>query len=105
RIEVGPRDVEGGKLVYARRDQSTRDKHVVARAEFVTEVPVILGEIQRELHARATAFRAAHTHRIDSWDDFVAFFTPKDPKQPEIHGGFALCHFSGDPEAEEKARE
>src|SRR5690606_14455904 len=105
RVEVGPRDVEGGKLVYSRRDQGTRDKHVAARVDFITEVPVILGEIQHALLERARGFRTANTHRIDSWDDFVAFFTPKNDKQPEIHGGFALCHFSGDAEAEEKARE
>ena len=34
---------------------------------------------------------------IDSLADFQAYFTPKNEERPEIHGGFALCHFSDDP--------
>ena len=105
RIEVGPRDVDQGALVYSRRDEGTRDKHSVSRAEFVERAPVILGEIQAQLFERAKAHREAHTQRIDSWDDFVAYFTPKNKKRPEAHGGFALAHWCGDAEAEEKAKE
>ena len=25
--------------------------------------------------------------------DFEAYFTPQNPDKPEMHGGFAICHF------------
>ena len=34
--------------------------------------------------------------RIDSREEFDAFFTPENPDKPEIHGGFALAHWAGD---------
>ena len=30
---------------------------------------------------------------IAKLDEFEAFFTPKSADKPEIHGGFAVCHF------------
>jgi prolyl-tRNA synthetase len=104
RVEVGPRDVDGDAVVYSRRDQGTRDKQSVGRSELVERIADILGEMQDNLLARAKAFRAEHTQKIDSYDDFVAFFTPKNKKKPEPHGGFALAHWSGDAEAEDKAK-
>ena len=37
---------------------------------------------------------------IDNERDFRKYFTPKDKnaENPEIHGGFALCHFTEGPE-------
>jgi prolyl-tRNA synthetase len=105
RIEIGPRDVSSAGAVYYRRDKGVREKNFVTRAELVARLTEVLDEIQRGLFERAKAFRAEHTHRIDTWDDFVQFFTPKNPSKPEAHGGFALAHWSGEAEAEEKARE
>jgi prolyl-tRNA synthetase len=48
--------------------------------------------------------RDQHTIKIDSEQDFYAFFTPKNPNKPEIHGGFALAHFNGSPAVEEKLK-
>jgi prolyl-tRNA synthetase len=56
------------------------------------------------LLARATAYRDAHTVKLDRWEDFVAFFTPKNPDKPEIHGGFAFCHWDGSTEVEERIK-
>lgn len=55
--------------------------------------------------ARATALRDAHTVRIDNKADFYAFFTPKNPDKPEIHGGFALAHWNGSAEVEQTIKE
>jgi len=56
------------------------------------------------MFARAKAHREVHTRRIDSKAEFEAFFTPTragDENTPgEIHGGFALSHFCGDPAVE-----
>jgi prolyl-tRNA synthetase len=42
---------------------------------------------------------------INSREEFYDFFTSEDPESPEIHGGFALCHWGGDLEVEEKLKE
>ncbi len=68
----------------------------------------MLGEIQKALFDRALAFRQEHTRTIDSLDEFREFFTPKskDVDHPEIHGGFALCHFTDEaPEMDEVLKE
>ena len=43
--------------------------------------------------------------KIDSKEEFYAFFTPKNVDKPEIHGGFALTHWDGSAETEEKIKE
>jgi prolyl-tRNA synthetase len=43
-----------------------------------------------------------NTVTIDSKEEFYEFFTPENPDQPEIHGGFVMAHYSGEPELEEK---
>ena len=58
--------------------------------------------MQNVLLERARAFREENTRRIDSTDEFYEFFTPANKEKPEIHGGFALCHWSGDAAVEEK---
>jgi len=98
RLEVGPRDVDAGAVMVARRDRSPRDKASMTRAEFVGRAVEILEEIQRGLLARALAYRNEHTRPIDARDEFEAFFTPKskNEEKPEIHGGFALSHWCGE---------
>jgi prolyl-tRNA synthetase len=66
---------------------------------------VILGEIQRNLYDRAKVLRDSNTVRIDSKKDFYDFFTPKNYEKPEIHGGFALAHWSGNPDVEAQIKE
>ncbi|NDV62366.1 proline--tRNA ligase [Puniceicoccales bacterium CK1056] len=100
RVEIGPRDLEKGGVFYARRD--TGEKAGCSREEFVGKVTTILDEIQDGLLKRALDFREANSKVIDSVDDFRAFFTPQNEKQPEIHGGFAYSHFCGDPALEDQ---
>ena len=55
--------------------------------------------------ARATVYRDQNTVKIDSKEDFYAYFTPKDAAKPEIHGGFALAHWNGSRAVEDKIKE
>ena len=57
----------------------------------------LLDDMQRQLYERALRLRETHTRPIDSLDEFRAFFTPQNEEKPEIHGGFALCHWCEDP--------
>jgi prolyl-tRNA synthetase len=43
--------------------------------------------------------------KIDRWEDFAAYFTPKCPDKPELHGGFALAHWDGSREVEDQIKE
>jgi prolyl-tRNA synthetase len=103
RVEVGPRDFASQSVFVARRD--TGEKAGVPRAEFVSSIVSRLQSIQDNLLARAKAHRAAHTHRIDTWEELKAFFTPKNPDKAEVHGGFALCHWNGSKEVERRLKE
>ena len=102
RVELGPRDLESGRVAVSRRDES--GKNFVAKTEFVRQAPALLDSIQQNLYERALAFRDAHTQRIDTNEEFYAFFTPKNPAKPEIHGGFALAHWNGSGEVEEQVK-
>ena len=102
RLEVGPRDVEAGGVFMGRRDLGPKEKASMPRGEFVARAVEILDEIQASLLTRATDHRRAHTRVIESRDEFVEYFTPENKDKPEIHGGFALTHFNGDPKIEEE---
>ncbi len=101
RIEIGPRDMAAGKLCVMRRDKPHKEQILYAKEEFMSQVVTVLDEIHDGIYKKALEFRNTHTHKIDSKEEFYKFFTPKNPEQPEIHAGFALCHWSGDAEVEE----
>ena len=105
RLEVGPRDVASGSVFMARRDLPVKEKKGVPRAEFLANATSTLDDIQNTLFARALKRRDENTVKIDSWDDFVAYFTPKDEQKPEMHGGFALCHWSEGKDVADKLKE
>ncbi|MBN1671290.1 MAG: proline--tRNA ligase [Kiritimatiellae bacterium] len=103
-LEAGPRDIAADAVFVGRRDRGPQARVSQPRAEFVGSVLTQLDEIQNGLFERARAFRDQHTVRIDSKDAFYAFFTPANAEKPEIHGGFAECHWSGDPAVEEAVK-
>jgi prolyl-tRNA synthetase len=112
RIEIGPRDVESNAVVLSRRDRGPREKETLSRAELVAKITGILDDMQGGLFARALAFRKEHTRVIDSKAELEEFFTPKNKtvsasgdERAEMHGGFALAHWSGDPAVETELKD
>jgi prolyl-tRNA synthetase len=101
RVEIGPRDVESGKVCLKVRTKGHKEAIFLTREEFIEKVPALLDEVHDTMYEKALAFREKHTHKIDSKEEFYKFFTPKNRKNPEIHGGFAFCHWSGEEEVEE----
>ena len=101
RAEIGPRDMASDSVFVGRRDRGAKQRESVPRAEFVAGIGSQLDDIQSSLFERARSFREEHTRRIDSKDEFYAFFTPENSEKPEIHGGFALSHWNGDKAVEE----
>jgi prolyl-tRNA synthetase len=105
RVEIGPRDMAQDSVFFGRRDKSHRDKTAMPRETFIDRVTDILDEIQDHLFQRACRFRDEHTRKVDDREDFYGWFTPKNTDRPEIHGGFALSHWCGDPACEASIKE
>ena len=101
RVEIGPKDMAAGAVFLARRDMDRKQSRSISRDRFTEEVVDILDDIQKNLFEKARAFRDANTMDIDDGEAFTAFFTPKNPEKPEIHGGFARSHWCGDGDCEE----
>jgi prolyl-tRNA synthetase len=101
RLEIGPRDVAADAVFMARRDKPPSEKNGVPRSEFVANIDKLLTEIQDTLFERALALRETNTRTIDNREEFIRYFTPKSEDKPEIHGGFALCHWAEDAAVDE----
>ena len=91
RLEVGPRDIENDSVFVGRRDQPKSSG--MPKSEFVANLVEMLNEMQQGLYDRALKLRTENTKQVDSFDEFKEFFTAKNAKKPEIHGGFAECYF------------
>jgi len=104
RVEIGPREVESGGVFVGRRDKGQKERYNQSQAEFVSTIADTLKDIQDSLFQKALAFREANTVRIDTREEFYAYFTPKKANKPEIHGGFALCHWSGESDVEDQVK-
>lgn len=99
RAEVGPRDIAKDSVFLARRD--TGEKQPIERAALVATIGDLLQSAHDNLFERALQLRQENTVNIDSLDEFKAYFTPQNADRPEIHGGFAMCHWNGDDPASE----
>src|SRR5262249_42249477 len=71
RLEIGPRDLDGGGGTLARRpgDQGKEQIPLDRAAELL---PGILEDFQAFLYDRAQRFRDENTADIETWDDFPA---------------------------------
>jgi prolyl-tRNA synthetase len=67
RIEIGPRDVAEGRVTVVRRD--TGAKQPMAIGELAAHVPALLGQVQADLLARATADRDARIADVSTVED------------------------------------
>ncbi len=69
RLEIGPRDIEKGQVVLARRD--THEKSFVSLGGITDSVTVLLDEIQKNMLEQARIFRDAHTYTATTWREFM----------------------------------
>jgi prolyl-tRNA synthetase len=105
RVEIGPRDIANDALFVARRDQGHREKKSIPRNQFISQVGQLLDDIQQHLFQQALDFQQANTVDIDDNGAFYDFFTPRNKKKPEIHGGFATAHWCQDAACEAKLKQ
>ncbi len=104
RIEIGPRDLEQGTAAVSRRDRGHKEKEFIALDVLPCQIAETLTSIQQALFDRALELQKSHTRRIDSKEEFYAFFTPENSDKPEIHGGFAFTHWNGSAEVEQQIK-
>ncbi|PKM73335.1 MAG: proline--tRNA ligase [Firmicutes bacterium HGW-Firmicutes-16] len=90
RIEIGPKDIEAGQCVCARRDSG--EKTIILLSELETKIPELLNAIQAGLFAKAKKNLDEHT--------FTAS-TPEEVKEiVDTKGGFVKTMWCGDIECE-----
>jgi prolyl-tRNA synthetase len=95
RIAIGPRDLDNGSAEVFRRD--TKTKEVLPLDQISSLVPGLLNQIQGNLLERARSFRETKLFPVNTWDEFVEAIDKKE--------GFALAHWDGSGETEEKIKE
>jgi prolyl-tRNA synthetase len=95
RMEIGPKDVEKGSVVLARRDNPGRDgKSFVSQDQIAAQVGELLSEIQQTLYDRALTFRDANIHETEDYTEF----------QEIVKHGWALSGWCGSPECEDSVK-
>ncbi len=96
RLEVGPKDVEKGSVMAARRDIPGRDgKTILGMDQLRGQIAELLTEIHANLYERAKAFRDAH------------IYDPKDYEELKqtVEKGWAFSWWCGDAACEAKVKE
>jgi prolyl-tRNA synthetase len=68
RLEIGPKDIEKGQVMLARRD--TREKLSAPREGLDARIVDLLADVQKVLFERAVRFREEHTSEASSYDEF-----------------------------------
>ena len=97
-LEIGPRDVEGGKVCVSRRDQLGQ-KRFVEKAEFVDGVSAELAAFHKALFDEAVALRARRTVTLKTRAEFDAYFAKDDENSFASTQGFVRAKWSGDPDS------
>jgi len=91
RLEIGPRDLQAGTVVLARRDHSGKDaKRPVEVEAAAVEIREGLAAVQANLLAEATARRDANLHEAASLDELAEI----------VEDGWALLPHCGTAECE-----
>lgn len=86
RVELGPRDVDSGRVVLASRLGG--EKEEVPVADVAAGMAERLASVQQALFADALAYREANTHEVTSFDAFATGV--------EEQGGFWVGAWCGD---------
>jgi prolyl-tRNA synthetase len=96
RLEVGPKDVEKGSVMAARRDILGRDgKTILSMEQLSGQIAHLLAEIHTNMFNRAKTFRDEH------------IYDPKDYEELKqiVENGWAFSWWCGDAACEAKVKE
>jgi len=94
RLEIGPRDLESGVVILARRDTGAKETCPIAQVQ--ERVNGLLQEIQADLFKAALKRRDDSNKTADSWKDF---------EQAISKGGYVFVHFCGGADCEAEIKQ
>jgi prolyl-tRNA synthetase len=95
RLEVGPKDIENGQVILARRD--TGEKLVIALEELENKISEILADIQNNLFQKAKKHREERTTVSTSLTDLKETLETKP--------GYVKAMWCGDRACEDRVKE
>jgi len=95
RIEIGPRDLREGKVIFVRRD--TREKSSVKYEELIDNVNSTLEQIQKNLFDKAKKFLNEHIEKIQNYEQFKDVLAKK--------GGFLKACWCSKQECEDRIKD
>lgn len=95
RLEIGPRDMENGQVVFVRRD--TGEKIFVPETELTDKLHELLKDIQTNMYQRAKSFRDENSR--------IAKTLPELKQIIDEHRGFVLSGWCGNNECEKIIKE
>lgn len=95
RLEIGPRDLEAGQCMLARRD--TYEKQAYPLDNIALTVEELLQKIQANMLEAARKYREEHTFDARNWEEFI--------EGVETGHGFVRAMWCGDTECEEAIKE
>jgi prolyl-tRNA synthetase len=96
RIEIGPKDIEKGSVVVARRDVDDSKSEVLIE-NLATEIPELLDTVQNDMLNSSELFLSENTHHVDDMDSLIQQLTENE--------GFVSCYWVEDKEDELKIKE
>ncbi len=97
RLEVGPKDVQKGNAVLARRDIPGREgKAFISQDVLLNEVQRVLDDVQANMLQQATEFRDANIHEAADYDTF---------RQIVEQNGWVRCWWSGSDDDERRVKD
>ena len=94
RLELGPRDIEAGHCVLAKRNDGT--KQIVELSNLVDTVKSLLNTIHQEMYEKASRFVNSHIRECRSMDEI---------KEALDAGCYAKVMWDGEEESENKIKE
>lgn len=95
RLEVGPKDIENGQVILARRD--TGEKIIVSMQELEGKLNEILDDIQNNLYQKASNHREERTSIVSNLDQLKNILETKP--------GFVKAMWCGNRDCEDKVKE
>ncbi|MCR5721624.1 MAG: proline--tRNA ligase [Lachnospiraceae bacterium] len=95
RVEVGPKDIEEGKCIIARRDNG--EKFECALSDLASKIEELIPVVQKDMYEAALARRDSQTYEAKTWEEFKKTFEEKT--------GFVKAMWCGDVECENKIKE
>ncbi|MBA2227023.1 proline--tRNA ligase [Thermogemmata fonticola] len=106
RVEIGPKDIEKGACVLARRDRPGKEgKQMGVPLEGAADqIDHLLRDIQKSLYERAKQYRDARTVTARSLDEFRDLFPLRSGDSEELPWNalkFVYAHWDGTRETEE----